>query len=44
MSNKELITEFLLAAEQGNSDGLKSCLDKKVDINARGVLQLLLPV
>ncbi|MCS1331001.1 ankyrin repeat domain-containing protein [Escherichia coli] len=34
MSNKELITEFLLAAEQGNSDGLKSCLDKKVDINA----------
>ncbi len=29
MSNKELITEFLLAAEQGNSDGLKSCLDKK---------------
>lgn len=34
MSNKELITEFLLAAEQGNADGLKSCLDKKVDINA----------
>lgn len=30
MSNKELITEFLLAAEQGNSDGLKSCLDKRL--------------
>ena len=28
MSEKELITEFLLAAEQGNADGLKSCLAK----------------
>lgn len=47
MSNKELITEFLLAAEQGNSDGLKSCLDKRLilmRLTARGVLQLLLPV
>ena len=43
MSEKELITEFLLAAEQGNADGLKSCLAKNVDINARGVLPLLLP-
>ena len=34
MSEKELITEFLLAAEQGNADGLKSCLAKNVDINA----------
>ena len=32
MSEKELITEFLLAAEQGNVDGLKSCLAKNVDI------------
>ena len=29
MSEKELITEFLLAAEQGNVEGLKSCLEKK---------------
>lgn len=28
MSEKELITEFLLAAEQGNVEGLKSCLEK----------------
>ena len=34
MSEKELITEFLLAAEQGDADGLKSCLAKNVDINA----------
>lgn len=33
MSEKELITEFLLAAEQGSADGLKSC-GKNVDINA----------
>ncbi|MFQ0834970.1 ankyrin repeat domain-containing protein [Citrobacter gillenii] len=34
MSEKELITEFLLAAEQGNAQGLTSCLAKNVDINA----------
>lgn len=28
MSEKELITEFLLAAEQGDADGLKSCTAK----------------
>lgn len=28
MSEKELITEFLLAAEQGNAQGLTSCLAK----------------
>lgn len=33
MSQEELNGEFLLAAEQGNVDALKSCLDKKVDIN-----------
>jgi ankyrin repeat protein len=34
MSANELVTEFLLAAEQGNIDALKACLDKGVDINA----------
>jgi len=34
MSATELVTEFLLAAEQGNVDALKACLDKGVDINA----------
>lgn len=34
MSNKELIIEFPLTVEQSNSDGLKSCLDKKVGTNA----------
>jgi len=34
MSNNELVTEFLLAAEQGNGDALKACLEKGVDINA----------
>ena len=34
MSANELVTEFLLAAEQGNIDGLKACLEKGVDINA----------
>ncbi|WP_422527188.1 ankyrin repeat domain-containing protein [Serratia fonticola] len=34
MSDKALITEFLFAAEQGDSDALKSCLSKGVDINA----------
>ena len=46
MSEKELITEFLLAAEQGNADGLKSCLTKMwilTPLTARGVLPLLLP-
>jgi uncharacterized protein len=33
MSQEELNGEFLLAAEQGNVDALKSGLDKKVDIN-----------
>lgn len=46
MSEKELITEFLLAAEQGNADGLKSCLAKMWILTpptAVGVLPLLLP-
>lgn len=34
MSANELETEFLLAAEQGNVDALKACLEKGVDINA----------
>ncbi|HDT2074862.1 ankyrin repeat domain-containing protein [Enterobacter sp. A11] len=34
MSGTELVTEFLLAAEEGNSDALKACLEKGVDINA----------
>lgn len=34
MSATELVTEFLLAAEQGNVDALKTCLEKGVDINA----------
>ncbi|MNB83953.1 Ankyrin repeats (3 copies) [compost metagenome] len=34
MSANELVTEFLLAAEQGNLDALKACLEKGVDINA----------
>lgn len=34
MSSNELVTEFLLAAEQGNADALKACLEKGVDINA----------
>ena len=34
MSATELVTEFLLAAEEGNSDALKACLEKGVDINA----------
>jgi len=34
MSENELVTEFLLSAEQGNVDALKACLDKGVDINA----------
>lgn len=34
MSANELVTEFLLAAEQGNINALKACLDKGVDINA----------
>ena len=34
MSANELVTEFLLAAEEGNSDALKACLEKGVDINA----------
>ena len=34
MSANELVTEFLLAAEQGNADALKACLEKGVDINA----------
>ena len=33
MSQDELKSEFLLAAEKGNVDALKSCLDNKVDIN-----------
>lgn len=33
MSQDELSGEFLLAAEKGNADALKACLDKKVDIN-----------
>lgn len=33
MSQDELKSEFLLAAEKGNVDSLQSCLDKKVDIN-----------
>lgn len=46
MSEKELITEFLLAAEQGNAEGLKSCLEKMwilMPPTARAVLPLLLP-
>ncbi|WP_025123476.1 MULTISPECIES: ankyrin repeat domain-containing protein [unclassified Serratia (in: enterobacteria)] len=34
MSDKALISEFLFAAEQGDGEALKSCLDKGVDINA----------
>lgn len=34
MSAHELVTEFLLAAEQGNANALQACLDKGVDINA----------
>ncbi|OOB89150.1 hypothetical protein BZY71_00255 [Leclercia adecarboxylata] len=34
MSSNELVTEFLLAAEQGNAEALKACLEKGVDINA----------
>jgi len=34
MSANELVTEFLLAAEQGNANALQACLDKGVDINA----------
>jgi ankyrin repeat protein len=34
MSATELVTEFLLAAEEGNIDALKACLEKGVDINA----------
>lgn len=34
MSENALITEFLLAAEQGNTQALKACLEKQVDINA----------
>ncbi|MGL5385543.1 MAG: ankyrin repeat domain-containing protein [Serratia sp. (in: enterobacteria)] len=34
MSDKALISDFLFAAEQGDSEALKSCLDKGVDINA----------
>ncbi|MDY1038613.1 hypothetical protein GJV04_18990 [Enterobacteriaceae bacterium RIT714] len=34
MSANELVTEFLLAAEQGNTEALKACLAKGVDINA----------
>ena len=33
MSQDELNGEFLLAAEKGNTDALKTCLDKQVDIN-----------
>lgn len=33
MPNKELMTEFLLAAEQGNVERLASCLANKVDVN-----------
>lgn len=33
MSQHELNSEFLLAAEQGNTDALKACLEKKADIN-----------
>lgn len=33
MSQHELNSEFLLAAEQGNADALKACLEKQVDIN-----------
>lgn len=33
MSQDELSGEFLLAAEKGNADALKACLDKHVDIN-----------
>lgn len=34
MSANELVTEFLVAAEQGDTEGLKACLAKGVDINA----------
>lgn len=34
MSDNALISEFLFAAEQGDGEGLKSCLSKGVDINA----------
>lgn len=34
MSQNALNSEFLLAAEQGNIDALKACLEKKADINA----------
>lgn len=34
MSATALVTEFLLAAEEGNIDALKACLEKGVDINA----------
>lgn len=45
MSEKELITEFLLAAEQGNADGLKSWQKMWIlmPLTARDVLPLLLP-
>lgn len=34
MSQKELIAEFLSAAEQGHLENLKQCLSDGVDINA----------
>ncbi|WP_455427313.1 ankyrin repeat domain-containing protein [Dryocola sp. LX212] len=34
MTDNELTTEFFNAAEQGNLDGLKSCLAKGADINS----------
>lgn len=46
MSANELVTEFLLAAEQGNVDALKACLEKGVDITPPTVRKeppLLLP-
>ncbi|CZX74394.1 ankyrin repeat protein YahD [Enterobacter hormaechei] len=47
MSATALVTEFLLAAEEGNIDALKACLEKGVDITrptARKEPPLLLPV
>ncbi len=46
MSANELVTEFLLAAEQGNVDAKKPALEKGVDINAATIRKeppLLLP-
>ena len=43
MSATELVTEFLLAAEEGNSDALKACLEILTPLTARKEPPLRLP-